>query len=169
MGDYLRRTTAGLKEAIAVNSSTGTGDADKIVKLNAQGKINDNMLPSGVGEDTFQAEASESLAAGDFINLFDDAGVLKMRKADASNNRRAHGFVRLSVNMGESGAAYGAGYINDQLTGLTQATTYYLGETAGGVATSGPASAANVIHQEVGFAFSATELYFVPKDPVELI
>lgn len=169
MGDYVRRTTTGLQEGAAVNSSAGEDDSDKLVKLDAQGKINDNMLPPGVGEDDFEAEASEALAAGDFINLFDDAGTLKMRKADASNGRRAHGFVVESVSSAATGTAFGGGYINDQLTGLTVGAVYYLSTTAGTVATTGPAGAANHIHQEVGFAITTSSLYFFPKEPIELI
>lgn len=169
MGDFVKRTTTGLAEENAVDESTGAGDAAKLVKTNAQGKVDESFLPTGVGDETFIAEASEALAAGDFINLFDDAGTLKMRKADASNGRRAHGFVRASVASAATGTAYGAGYINDQLSGLTLAATYYLATSAGTGATAGPTSAASHIHQEIGVALTATALLFVPKQPIALV
>ena len=89
--------------------------------------------------------------------------------ADAGNGRRAHGFVRASFSAEATATAYGAGYINDQLTGLTPAATYYLSTTAGDVATTGPASAASHIHQELGVALSATALLFVPAQPIALV
>ena len=169
MSDYLKRSTTGLEEANAIDESTGAADAGKIPKTNAQGKVDESFLPTGVGDETYTAEASESLAAGDYINLFDDSGTVKMRKADASNGRRAHGFVRASFSAEATATAYGAGYINDQLTGLTPAATYYLSTTAGDGATAGPGSAASHIHQELGVALSATALLFVPAQPIALV
>lgn len=170
MGDFVKRTPSGLKEDKAVDSSSGSADAAKLVKLDGQGKLASNMLPPGVGEEDFEAEATEAIAAGEFVNVFDDgSGALFMRKADASNGRRAHGFVRSSVSDASVGTVFGGGYTNDQLTGLSRGETYYLATTAGGLDTQGPSSAANHIHQELGFAVSESALYFMPKDPIELV
>lgn len=170
MADYVKRSTTGLQEANATETSAGAGDAGKLPKLNSSGKLDSSMLPAGIGDETTVAPATENLSAGDLVNFWDDAGTLSVRKADASNGRRAHGFVEASVTSGNNATVYGAGYINNSVTGLTPSATYYLSAgTAGAVATAGPASAASHIHQEVGVATSATSLLFVPKDPIALI
>lgn len=89
---YLRIGTSGRpQENASVNSSSGAGDANKIVALNAAGQIDSTMLPE---IPTFSVLASENLAAGDLINLWDDTGTLKMRTADnTSATKSADGYI----------------------------------------------------------------------------
>jgi hypothetical protein len=144
------------QEVEATVTSAGAGDAGEIVALNGSGKIDDTLLPDGIGADTITFTASETLTAGNFINLWNDGGTLKGRKADNSNARRADGFIKAGVSSGASGTLYRAGQDTNQ-SGLTAATRYYLG-TSGGTTASVPAAGANVIVQEIGIAFSATEI-----------
>lgn len=161
---YLRIGTSGRpQENASVNSSSGAGDANKIVALNAAGQIDSTMLPE---IPTFSVLASENLAAGDLINLWDDTGTLKMRKADnTSATKRADGYIESAVTSGNSGSPTVGGGLVSGLSGLTLAADYYLG-TNGGVTVTPPTAASSIV-QYVGRAKSATELVFVPGDTFE--
>lgn len=145
-------------EQEALVTSAGAGDAGKIPALNGDGKIDDTMMPDGVGADTVSFTASEALSAGHAVNLWNDSGTLKGRKADNSNARRAHGFVKAGVSNGATGTLYRSGQDSNQ-SSLTPAATYFLG-TSGGITTTIPSAGSNVIVQEVGVAISATAIDF---------
>jgi hypothetical protein len=151
-----------LAERAAVNASAGATDANKVVALNASGLIDATMLPTS---GAVSVVASENLSAGDFINVFDNAGTIGMRKADnTSPAKRAHGFVQAAVTSGSSGTAVLGEGINASLSGLTQGATYFLG-TVGAVTTTVPTAAGSIV-QVLGVAKSTTELSFVEKDIV---
>lgn len=139
----------------AINSSAGAGDADKIVRLDATGRLDSSLLPVGIGADTQNIEAGEALDAGDFVNIFDDGGTIKVRKADNSNDRRADGFVLSAVTLGANAEVYFEG-TNTALSGLSGGSRYYLG-TAGDI-TATPPSTSGTICQFLGKPSSATEM-----------
>ena len=58
---------------------------------------------------------------------------------------------------------YGPGELNDQLSGLTGGTRYFLG-TAGGETATVPTAAASIV-QGLGVAKSATAIRFAPTGP----
>lgn len=164
-------TISGGKQQLesANDSSAGAGDAGKLVALDAGGKIASNMMPAGVGADSASAiPASENLAAGDLVNIWNDAGTLKLRKADASSSAKAaDGFVTAAVLEDADGEVIFDGTISG-LTGLTAGTEYVLSDaTPGGVLAiaSAPSDAGDII-QYVGKAKSTTELVFEHGEPV---
>ena len=164
---YLELTSSGTAEKEALVTSAGAADGGKIVGLNSAGKIDDTMMPDGIGADTTVAVAYENLAASDLVNLFNDSGTLKARKADASGGfaKFAGGFVKASFSTGASATVYNDGIITG-LTGLTVGARYYLsGSTAGAVVATPPTTAA-YISQYVGQAKSATELVFEQGEPI---
>lgn len=161
---YIAQTSGGLAEVEGKQTSAGAGDAGKLVALNSSGDIDVTMLPPGVGVEVLSLTASENLSAGDLINVWNDSGTEKARKADASNAYRAHGFVQGAVTSGQTASVYTDGKITG-LTSLTRGATYYLATTAGGITTTIPTTATHIA-QEVGFASSATELVFNPGAPV---
>jgi len=111
---------------------------------------------AGVGTDF---DASEALAAGDLVNIWDDSGTPKARLADASANKQADGFVLADVDSGDPATVYGQG-INDQVSGLTGGIEQYLSASVpGGVTVTAPTASGNLV-QRVGKAFSATALDF---------
>lgn len=140
----------------AIATSAGAGDANKIIATDGSGRIDITFMPSGVGADTLSIEASENLSAGDFINIHDVSGA-RVRKADNSNTRPAHGFVLSSVTSGANATVYLSG-ANTGLTSLTPGTRYYLGTA--GVATATAPSASGEIVQYLGAANSTTSLVF---------
>ena len=151
----------------AKDSSAGAGDAGAIVALDAAGKINSNMMPNGIGSDSRVAPASENLAAGDLVNLWNDGGTLKARKADATAaGKEAHGFTEAGVTSGADATVIFDGTIPG-LSGLTLGAKYFLHTTAGAVVSTAPSTVGNVV-QPVGVAASATELVFERGEPVTI-
>lgn len=149
----------------AISSSAGAGDANKIPATDSSGRLDASFMPTGFGTDAVSLQASETLAAGDFINLHDSGGV-RMRKADASNGRRADGFVLAGVTSGATGTAFLEG-INTSRTGLTVGARYFLGTTAGAITTTAPSASGQIV-QEIGTAHSTTALQFVPLDHISI-
>ena len=147
--------SADLQEQEGQTTSAGAADAGKIVALDSGGKLDPTLLPSGVGEDTITLTASESLSAGDFVNVHDDSGTASMRKADATTTgKAADGFVLSSVSSAATGTFHALGAFNDGLTGLTVGSVYYLDTTAGGVTDTRPSTSGNVV-QRLGRAVAA--------------
>jgi hypothetical protein len=164
---YIKNNAGQLAEVEATVSSSGAGDAGKILALDGSGKLDNTVLPAGLGATTKLAATSENLSAGDIVNLYNDSGTVKARKADASNGRRAHGFVLASVTSPSNATVYLDGTITG-LTSLTPGAAYYLsGATAGAVTATAP-STSGYLSQEVGIALSTTELNFEEQQPITL-
>lgn len=146
--------------------SAGAGNAGDIPALDAGGHLDVSVLPTGVGADVAVLPSSENLAAGDLVNIWNDAGTAKVRKADASAyGTEAHGFVKAAVTSPADATVYFEGS-NDQVTGLT-AGPVFLSETAGGVTNTAP-SGLGVVVQRVGFATGATAINFEYSLPIVL-
>ena len=154
-GKFLNLESGKKKLDQAINASTGAGDASKIIRTDSTGRIDSSLLPVGIGADTLSIEASETLAAGDFVNIFDDSGTAKVRKADATNGRDANGFILSGVTSGNNVDVYFEG-TNTQLSGMTIGARQYLDAT--GSVTETPNTTSGKIHQYLGKASSATEL-----------
>lgn len=153
---YLRLNGGVPTQTEATTSSTGAADAGKIVALDAGGKLDQTMMPTGIGADVAVVAASENLAAGDFVNIWNDAGTAKARKADATAaGKEAHGFVLDAVTAPANATVYFEG-TNDQVSGLTPGVQY-LATTAGACTATPPSSTGQVV-QRVGVATSATSI-----------
>jgi hypothetical protein len=146
--------------------STGVPQAGDIVGLDGTGRIDVSVLPVGVGPDVALITASEALASGDYVNIYNNAGVANVRKADASNDRPAMGFVKASVLISDPATIYFEGP-NDAKTGLTIGSRYYL-STAGGATPTVPATPTAIISQFLGIAISATAINTDIEDAIVL-
>ena len=162
----------GILDATIVNStvtSAGAGDDGKIVALGTDGKLDVSVLPTGVGPDVTTMVASEALTAGNIINVWDDSGTRKARKADASTaniGRRGVGYVLANVSSAATATVYFDGTITG-LSGLTIGVPYYLSGTAGAITATAPTTSGHTV-QEIGWSISATELSFEPMKPLLL-
>lgn len=160
-------TNGRYKQNEGLVTSAGVGDAGKIPALDANGKLDTTLLPSGIGSATFTAAAFENLAVGDFVNVYSNAGTINARKADSNNNRRAHGYVLAGVTAPALATIY-YGDVNNQLSGLSVGVEYFLSETAGAVVTPAPTTVGSIV-QRLGVARSATELVVdIEETPLEL-
>lgn len=146
----------------ANDSSAGADDAGKLVRLDSGGRLAQNMMPSGIVPDTKDMTATENIAAGSLVNVFNSSGA-KVRKADATASNKFHtvGFVLDAILSGQAGQVFFEGVITG-LSGLTVGTKYYLSETAGGVTDVAPSTSGALV-QYIGTAISATEISFEPN------
>lgn len=157
---------SGILDDTIVNA-TVTSSASKLVKLDGSGKLDITVMPTGIGADTASILASEALAAGDLVNIYNNAGTANIRKADASaSGKEAHGFVLSAVSSGANGTVYFEG-TNTQVTGLTPGVQFLSASTPGKSTTTAPSSSGNVV-QIVGIATSATALNFQMELPIVL-
>lgn len=169
MAKYIALSSGQLTEVQPITTSAGAGDASKLAQTGASGTFDISLMPTGMVVETTSAVASEALAAGDFVNFWDNAGTLNVRKADATggNAKRADGFVKAGVSSSATATVY-YGNINDQVSGLTKGAIYYLSGTPGGVTTTAPSSTGNIV-QRVGKALSATSLLVEIQDTIVLV
>lgn len=159
-------TSPGHKELEGLQTSSGAGDAGKIPALNSSGKLDITMMPSGVGTPTQSETAGENLSAGDLV-YYNTSDSNKLYKADADAiGKKAVGYVLAAATTGNAAVIYLEG-INDQMSGLTKGLDYYLSATAGGVTTTKPSTAGQIV-QYVGTAISTTALAFNPQLPIEI-
>lgn len=164
---YIKNNAGVLTEEAAVQASAGAGDAGKIVALDAAGKLDTTMMPVGIGADTAVVSASENLAAGDLVNLWDNAGTPKVRKADASTaGKEAHGFVLAGVTSPANATIYFEG-TNTQMTGLLAGPQFLSSSTPGKTQATAPTGTGQIV-QVVGFATSATAMNFQSRPPIVL-
>lgn len=155
-----------ITEVFGVQTSAGAGNAGDIVALDDTGRIDNSMMPVGIGADTATITASEGLAAGDWINVWNDASTAKVRKADATTaGKEVHGFVLSAVTSGNPATVYFEG-TNTQVTGQTPGPVY-LQTTAGTGGATAPSASGNLV-QQVGVALSATSVNFERGTPVVL-
>ena len=159
----------GVLDSSIVNSKTtsaGAGDSGKLPALDATGKLDTTFMPTGIGADVALIDASEALAAGDFVNIFDSTGA-KCRKADATTGgKEAHGFVLAAVDSGNPATVYFEGS-NGQVSGQTPGGVF-LSATAGLATSTAPSSSGNVV-QRIGIATSATNINFQYQIPIVLV
>lgn len=160
---YVAQVSGKLKEIYA--SVVGTANA--IPAGDATGRLDLSWMPVGVGPEIIQAVASEALAIGAFVNIWNNAGVLTVRNADSTTNaKKAHGFVIAAVASAGTASIYTLSQTNTQLTGLTLGNEYYLG-TGGAVTLTPPSTTGNLV-QMVGTATSATAIIFTSVMTIEI-
>lgn len=156
------------KEIATVQTSAGAGDGGKIPALDSTGVFDISLMPVGVGAEVVVAPTSENLTAGQFVNLYDNGGVINARKADATTNAKpADGFVLANVTSPANATVYLISSNNTALSGLTVGANYWLSTSAGGITATAPSSAGNIV-QRLGKAKSATVLIFENQDYYEL-
>lgn len=170
-------TSAGAGDAEKVPSTNGSGVLDpsilnaattgtnKVVMTGSDGLLHASIMPVGIGADTSSIVASETLAAGDIVNIWNDGGTEKVRKADATaEGKEANGFVLSGFASAATALVYHEGKITG-LSGLTPGARYYLQTTPGTIGTTAPSTAGNV-SQYIGTAVSATVLAFEHDEPI---
>ena len=163
---FLRLVNGVLTEIFGVQTSAGAGNAGDLVSLDNSGRIDNSMMPVGIGADTATITASEGLAAGDWVNVWNDASTAKVRKADATTaGKEVHGFILSAVTSGNPATVYFEG-TNTQVTGQTPGPVY-LQTTAGAGGATIPSASGNVV-QQIGVAVSATAVNFERNTPVVL-
>lgn len=163
---FLQHDAAGGFREIEGTAVGGAGQANKIPALDLSGRLDQTMMPTGIGAETAALEAFGALAAGDLVNVFNDGGVMKVRKADASSGvAPANGFVLEAYLATDTATVYFAGLIGS-LSGLTPGL-HFLSTTPGQSNHVAPSATGNVV-QRIGTALNSTTIFFNPQDPILL-
>jgi hypothetical protein len=135
----------------------GSAAAYQIPALNASGTLDITMMPPGIGPEVITLLASEALTAGQYINLWNNTGVLNARKADGSTTgKEAHGFVLAAFASGATATVYRVGQ-NNQVTGQTPGEVWLSTTTPGATQATAP-SGAGCTGQSLGMALTATNI-----------
>ena len=168
MGKYLKHEDGRIVEDQGIDSSAGSADADKLIKTDTDGLLDESFLPAGVGADLRNIEADETLDARDMVNVFNDSGTPKVRKADATEaGKEVHGYVKDGVSAAATAEVFFSGVITG-LTGLTPGARQYMSTTAGDLTETAPSASGNIV-QKVGVAVASDAMVFSPQEPIELI
>jgi hypothetical protein len=112
------------------------------------------VLTSGSGFPSLLA--SETLTAGDFVNIF-SGGVRRASSTDTT--KQAHGFVTSSASSTNPVVVFYSG-LNTQVSGLTAGARYFL-SASGAESTTAP-TLTGQLSQEIGVAISTTAILFEP-------
>lgn len=154
---------SGVLDPTVINAGT-TGNS-KVVMTLPDGTLDPSIMPTGIGADVKNMPASEALAANALVNVWNDAGTVKARNADATaEGKEATGFVKAAVASGATAAVYFEGRVSG-LSGLTPGARQYLSTTPGQFTAAAPSTAGNVV-QWLGDAISATEVDFEKSNAV---
>lgn len=165
---FLALVAGRIKEITSIITSAGAGDEGKLVALDASGKLDASVLPTGIGANVIVLPASENLAANDLVNIWNDGGVAKVRKADATaEGKEVHGFVKAGVASPANASIYLSGNTITGLTGLTPGARQYLSTTPGLITSTAPSASGNV-SQMVGIASNSTTIIFEPEEPISV-
>jgi len=149
-------------------SSAGAGDSGKGVAVDATGRLDTSFMPVGIGADTKSVITSENLAAGDMVNIYDNASTANARKADATaEGKECHGFVLAATTSPAEAIVFFEG-VNTQLSGLTVGARQYLDAATPGGTVETALSATGNVHQLVGVAISATEMSFEAAETITI-
>lgn len=164
---FIQNVSGGFAEKEARVTSTGAVDSGAIIALDSTGRLDQSVMPTGIGADTITAIASESITAGNIVNLWDDAGTLSVRKADSSNGRRACGFVKESKSTGQSVSVFMEGSITN-VTSVVPGQPYFLSEVTAGEITDTAPTTSGYMSQEIGYGTSTSSVSFEPQTPITL-
>jgi hypothetical protein len=142
-------------------------DSEPVVDVVTEGVI--VYSNSGGGKDASDSaviRTSEALAAGDLVNVWNDSGLFRVRKASAQAiYLEAHGYVLTAYVTDTDATVYFDG-INDQVSSLDPGSRF-LSLTPGQTSNLPPQGSGNLV-QRVGFAVSATRLSFEYSQPILL-
>lgn len=144
----------------------GAANANKVVATGPAGTLDASLFPAGIGMDIVMYPATEALAAGAQVNLYNNSGALSARNADATaanGGKKGDGFVIASVTSGGTATIYRSGGVNTGVSGLTPGSDYYLG-SGGGVTTTQNVTAGQT-DQYIGKASAAGVLDQLPPQP----
>lgn len=113
------------------------------------------------------ATASTVLAKNDFVNLYDNAGVFSVRKADANDPTKfANGFVLAAYGIGDAVAVALAG-LNPILVAAALPEVWLSGTTPGSFTTVAPSAAGQIV-QSLGPALPLAGIFFTPRGSILL-
>lgn len=177
MGDFLNTTDEGIKGFDAINSSSGTSDAGKMIKTNSEGKIDSTLL---VEDDSHSemVELGEALSSDTIHTLSQyvdtsDNNKVKVKRADRDNDLDASYIYKGTGSDGDTIKVFRiavlefASSLTDGSDTAAAGDIGFLGTLSQVIALSGPDSGTKV-WQIIGRFSSDTKFYFNPQPSIKL-
>lgn len=140
-----------MQEIQPIASSSGVADANKAVQTDSNGKFDLSLMPTGIGADTQSIVCSEALAAGDFINIYNNAGTRNCRKAIATDNTKpADGFVLSSFSSSATALVYMRGLntavpVGSFVAADVNKQAMLSATTSGSITVTAPSTSGNIV------------------------
>lgn len=131
---------------------------DNYIVLNSGARV--EVIPGtqvGVNLNVIKLAASEILSAGDFVNIWNDNGISKVRLATSSSiDHKADGYVNFNHVVGDIVLVQIKG--NNQFISTNKLGAVYLSEIPGKVTGSLPAIGSNLVTQKLGIAYKLNSM-----------
>lgn len=153
-----------LNTQLGIPATALTSNPELALELN---KIYNALRALGVNLDLLSGdpiatiEATELIIASSAVNLYNVAGTLKARNANATDHTKpCMGIAPAAIASGGFGKVTLRGFL--VIGGVTPGTLYYTSTTSGQITATKPAGAGNLV-QCIGFGLDATTIYFNPE------
>jgi len=178
----INRASAALTLAGITLTTPDIGTPSAGTLTNCSGYANDLSLPAGkqitltapTGDDTATGFATSAFnsgyttsAIGDLVYLDSSA---TWQLVDVDSTTTSYGLIGIALEAKASGnalkVALPGSFVRHNAWNWTPGATLYASETAGGIATTIPTGADNVI-RVIGFAVNADYIYFYPSQDVQ--
>ena len=143
------------------------GTTGQSLTTNGTGSLSWATITGGTGgaQTIVTIQSADTLQAGNVVNIYNDGGNFRVRRANAAARIEAHGFVVVGVSGGTNANVYLSG-LNANVTSLTPGPVY-LSTTGGSVTQTAPTASTQLVHR-IGTATSATSFIFDPQTPILL-
>jgi hypothetical protein len=114
------------------------------------------------------AYASEDIAMGAFVNVYDNSGVITVRNANASNPAMfANAFALLEIDLNETGLVTFYGVNSSPALPSTVSEVWLSDATPGGFVTTPPSNAGSIV-QPLGMLIPGYGIIFTPQARIQL-
>lgn len=145
----------------SVNFDSGDSRPEEIAKLNQLAELVQTLLDARpIG----QAQATEAIAAGSLVNVYDSGGNPRVRLADGTNAAKfATHFAPEAIGNGSVGEVRSLGVIIDPSVAST-GEAWLSQSTPGAWQFTGPSSG---VVQKVGVSLEGVGLFFTPQNWVD--
>lgn len=139
-----------------LTSSAGSGSAGQIPALGSNGQLDPSFIPSTTG--SMSAPATEAISAGAAVNIYNNAGTISLRNANATDaTKPCNGFAPAAIASGATGTVNFPAQLNSNVSGLTPGALVFLSTTSGQFTSTPPNTTGNLV-QPCGYALTATEM-----------
>lgn len=145
-----------VSEALAALSASVTGKVDLATVTAMFAILNSENV-----------QASEAIAANDFVNIYSSGGAARVRKANANDPAKfANGYATAAIASGDTGRVFFTG--TNPVTVATAASEVWLSDATPGAWVATPPSAAGSIIQPLGAAIPSVGINFSIRERVLL-
>ena len=144
-------TSGRLKQVSGTQISLGSANGGDFVTLGDDGTIDSSMMPAAGTDSTSAIVCTEALSAGDWINIYNNAGTRACRKALAADTtKQVHGFVSAAFTSGQVANVAKKGdntkvSLSGFVAGDIGARVFLSPSTAGGTTKTCPSTAGNLV------------------------